>query len=176
MKFKTMFLGLIAVVILGVGIQMLNPGHDISVREPNTFVLSKRLQSQDFQINRVTIRDGRIIENKVIVDQSRLKVESGEDYKLDTIKFRFLEREIIVELVTKDQKIITFTESVELEALTNRYMCSESIQNLEFGQSYILGYASNSIYAYNSTLTDLYTQIKEGSNVDEFVVLTLQFI
>ncbi|NBA00956.1 hypothetical protein [Erysipelothrix sp. strain 2 (EsS2-6-Brazil)] len=48
MKYKTMFLGLVAVVALGIMIQVMIPGTDLLITKPNTFSLSKRLETQTF--------------------------------------------------------------------------------------------------------------------------------
>ncbi|MDE8051772.1 hypothetical protein PT073_06050 [Erysipelothrix rhusiopathiae] len=76
MKYKTMFLGLVVVVAFGIMIQVTNPSADLVLIEHNTLALSKRLQTQDFQLNRVLIRQGAIVENKVLLNQNRLQEKS----------------------------------------------------------------------------------------------------
>ncbi|WP_323615983.1 hypothetical protein [Erysipelothrix rhusiopathiae] len=176
MKYKTMFLGLVVVVAFGIMIQVMNPSDDLVLTKHNTLALSKRLQTQDFQLNRVLIRQGAIVENKVFLNQNRLQEESGSEIKLKVIQFELLPDKIVLALEIANKQVVTVEEQIDMSLAPNLFLLNDSLETLEFGETYLLAYASNTIYSDTVTLSDLYTHITTDSNSDEFIVLTLQFI
>ncbi|MDE8082323.1 hypothetical protein PT105_06695 [Erysipelothrix rhusiopathiae] len=176
MKYKTMLLGLVVVVAFGIMIQVMNPSADLVLTKYNTLVLSKRLQSQDFQLNRVLIRDGTIVENRVLLNQNRLQEENGGEIRLNTIQFELLPGKVVLALEMANKRVVTVEERIDISLGPNLFQLNDSLERLEFGETYLLAYASQSIYPDSMTLSDLYTQITNNSNMDEFLVLTLQFI
>lgn len=176
MKYKTMFLGLVVVVAFGIMIQVTNPSADLVLIEHNTLALSKRLQTQDFKLNRVLIRQGAIVENKVLLNQNRLQEKSGSDIRLKVIQFELLPDKIVLALERANKQVVTVEEQIDMSLALNLFLLNDSLETLEYGETYLLAYASNTIYSDSVTLSDLYTHITTDSNSDEFIVLTLQFI
>ncbi|MDE8051773.1 hypothetical protein PT073_06045 [Erysipelothrix rhusiopathiae] len=92
------------------------------------------------------------------------------------IQFELLPDKIVLALEMANKQVVTVEEQIDMSLALNLFLLNDSLETLEYGETYLLAYASNTIYSDSVTLSDLYTHITTDSNSDEFIVLTLQFI
>ncbi|AZK44569.1 hypothetical protein EEI45_07360 [Erysipelothrix piscisicarius] len=159
----------------GIMIQVMIPGTDLLITKPNTFSLSKRLETQNFHLNCVLIRNGRVIENKVLMNQNHLQVENEDEIRLKTIQFELLKNMMVLSFEMANKQLVSAEKQIEMVLPEHSFQFTDGLETVEFGETYLLAYASSSIYTNTVTLSDLYAQITNDKNTDEFIVFTIQF-